>query len=67
MAPTITRTRKQLEDRRIEILTKLRMTLDEFAQVVETSTLSGEEWEALDQLEEVDFLLNEQSRWSRDR
>lgn len=66
LAPTITMTRKALEERRAAILSKLGMTLDEFAQVVETSTLTGEEWEALDQLEEVYFLLNEQPRWSRD-
>lgn len=66
MAPTIELTKAELEDRRREILSRLDMTLAEFADVVRTSTLSGEEWEARDQLEEVCFLLGEDFPWSRD-
>lgn len=66
MAPTVTRTRKDLEERRQEILSKLGFTMAQFVHIVETSTLTGEEWEALDELEDINFLLNEQSQWDRD-
>lgn len=66
MAPTIQATRADLERRRVRILERLGMTLEEFAARVETSTLSGEEWEARDRLEEIYFLLDEEPAWSSD-
>lgn len=66
MAPTIMMTRAGLETRRSEILNRLGVSLEDFAETVQTNTLSGEEWEARDQLEEISFLLNEELAWPRD-
>jgi DNA-binding transcriptional regulator YiaG len=66
MAPTIAMTREDLEARRAEVLSRLGVSLEEFAETVQTSTLSGEEWEARDRLEEISFLLNEELAWPRD-
>ncbi len=66
MAPTIAMTKEALERRRATILARLGLTIEEFADVVQTNTLSGEEWEARDQLEEISFLLDESLPWPRD-
>lgn len=66
MAPTIAVTREALEAQRERILTKLGVTIEEFAETVATNTLSGEEWEARDRLEEIYFLLDEAPAWPHD-
>lgn len=66
MAPTISLTRHQLNNHRKTILKRLGVSLDEFTETVRTSTLSGAEWEAKDQLEEISFLLGERPPWSVD-
>lgn len=63
LAPTIMMTRGDLEDRRAELLARLHMSLAEFSDVVETSTLTGEEWEVRDELEDIAFLLGEKPAW----
>lgn len=64
MAPTIALTKHQLKNHRKAILKRLGVTLEEFTETVRTSTLSGAEWEAKDQLEEISFLLDERPPWS---
>ncbi|MCX2750217.1 hypothetical protein OOZ51_20765 [Arthrobacter sp. MI7-26] len=66
MAPTIALTRHQLKNHRKAILKRLGVSLEQFTETVRTSTLSGAEWEAKDQLEETFFLLGERSPWSVD-
>ena len=66
MAPTIAVTKEQLETQRASILNRLGVSIEEFAETVATNTLSGEEWEARDQLEEIYFLLDEAPAWPRD-
>ncbi|MBX6372511.1 MAG: hypothetical protein IRZ02_09695 [Acidothermus sp.] len=58
-ARVVTETREKLEARRTEILASLGLTLEEFRSLVETRTLTGEEWEALEELDEIAFLLGE--------
>jgi len=55
----VTETRSALEARRDEILSSLGLTLDEFRSLGETRTLTGEEWEAREELDEIAFLLDE--------
>ena len=48
-----------LEERREEILRSLGMTLPEFERLAATSTLTGAEWDAREELEDIAFLLGE--------
>jgi len=66
LAPTIALTREALEEQRSRILAKLGVSIEEFAETVRTNILSGEEWEARDQLEEISFLLDEAPAWPLD-
>jgi DNA-binding transcriptional regulator YiaG len=66
MAPAIAVTRGDLEAQRQRILSKLGVTIEEFAETVATNTLSGEEWEARDRLAEIYFLLDETPAWQHD-
>lgn len=66
MAPTIALTREDLEAQRARILARLGVTMEEFAVTVRSNTLSGEEWDARDQLEEISFLLDETPAWPLD-
>jgi|1186.fasta_scaffold199348_1 hypothetical protein len=59
MAPVVTVTRADLEARRVALLNELGMTLEEFTTLAATRTLSGSEVEALEELEEIAFLLGE--------
>lgn len=60
MSPLIvTETRDALEGRRTTILRELGMTLEEFHGVEATRTLSADEWEAREELNEIAFLLGE--------
>ena len=55
----VTETREALESRRAEILASLALTLEEFRALSETRTLTGDEWEAREELDEISFLLGE--------
>lgn len=59
MAPVITETREALVARRAAILFHLGITRDEFNRLIETSSLTGEELDARDELDEIDFLLGD--------
>ncbi|WP_426624923.1 hypothetical protein ACPPVW_02195 [Leifsonia sp. McL0607] len=61
MAPVIEVTHDALVRRRDEILSRLDLTEGEFWEMKATRTLSSEEWEAKEELEEIDFLLGEPS------
>jgi hypothetical protein len=57
MAPVIDVTRDALVARRDEIYAALGMSPEEFKDAMRTRTLSGEEWEAKEELESIAFLL----------
>ncbi|HLR93058.1 MAG TPA: hypothetical protein VK053_00910 [Jiangellaceae bacterium] len=57
--PVITVHREDLLRRRDEILARLGLTLGEFEDLMHSSTLSGLEWEAREELEDIAFLLGE--------
>lgn len=59
MAPVITETREALVARRAAIFFHLGITRDEFNRLIETSSLTGEELDARDELDEIDFLLGD--------
>ena len=60
MAPrTIEVTRDQLVARRTATLRALGITLAELRERARTGTLSGDEWDAIEDLEEVGFLLGD--------
>jgi hypothetical protein len=60
MAPNVLPvSREFLEARRSEILAALGVTRDELANRALNFSLSGEEWEALTELEEIEYLLGE--------
>ena len=61
MSPrVVTQTREALVERRAEILRNLDLTLEEFRELAATRTLTGEEWEAREELDQIAFLLGEQ-------
>lgn len=55
----VTETRESLLVRRAAILSALGMTLEEFRLLGGTRTLTGDEWEALEELDEIAFLLGD--------
>jgi hypothetical protein len=55
----VTQTREALESRRAKILEALGMSREEFKALRETRTLTGEEWEAREELDEIAFLLGD--------
>lgn len=59
MAPVIDTTREALLERRSEILESLGLDEGALAELSAGSTLSGEEWEAKEELEAIAFLLGE--------
>ena len=59
MSPLVTETRDALIERRNAILAALGMTAEELTHLAETRTLTGEEWEAREELDEIAFLLGE--------
>lgn len=60
MAPaTIRVTRDELLARRSSILSRLGLSIDELRNRSKYGTLSGEEWEAVSELEEIGFLLDD--------
>lgn len=61
MAPVIDFTHEDLVARREEILRRIGLDAGEFERVRATRTLSSEEWEAKEELEEIEFLLGDDS------
>ena len=59
MAPVVTVTRESLERRRAVLLDALGMTLDEFRVMAATRSLTAEEDEAREELDEIAFLRGE--------
>lgn len=59
MAPVVTVTRESLERRRAALLDALGMTLDDFRTMAATRSLTAEEDEAREELDEIAFLLGE--------
>lgn len=57
MSPIIDVTREMLIERRAEVLRRLRMDAEEFESARHTRSLTADEWEAAEELEEIDFLL----------
>lgn len=62
MAPVITEKREDLRARREAIYARLGMGAEEFRALAETSTLTGDEWDARDELDQIDFLLGDDDR-----
>ena len=60
MAPVIDVTREELLARRAEILRRIELDEGEFELAAATRTLSSEEWEAKEELEEISFLLGDE-------
>jgi hypothetical protein len=50
----------ELEARRVEILNRLGLSLDEFRDRAESSSLVGEEWDAWQALRDIGFLLGDE-------
>ncbi|AZC12854.1 hypothetical protein [Microbacterium sp. ABRD28] len=61
MAPVIDVTREELLARRADILHRIELSEEEFEAVRATRSLSSEEWEAKEELEEISFLLGADS------
>jgi hypothetical protein len=59
MAPVIEVTRESLVARRKSILERLGLNESEFWEIKSTRTLSSEEWDAKEELDEIEFLLGE--------
>lgn len=57
MAPVVTETREMLLARREAIFARLGVSSEEFERLVETRTLTGEELDARDELDEIAFML----------
>jgi hypothetical protein len=59
MAPVIDVTREALVGRRNEILRGLGYNAAQFREIADSSTLTGEEWRAKEELDAIQFLLGE--------
>ena len=60
MTPAVvTVTQAELEKRRAEVLHRIGMSMDELIELESTTTLTGELYEAVDELDDVAFLLGE--------
>ena len=57
MAPVIDVTTADLSRRRDEILARLAVSAEEFRSLSENRTLTGDEWEAKEELDAIEFLL----------
>lgn len=55
----VTVRREDLLQRRAEILESLGMSLEQFATVSATHAMSGAEWDAREELDDIAFLLGE--------
>lgn len=61
MTRVIDRTPEELRAARDAILQRHGLTLDEFAELARRFHLSGEQWQAWDDLEGIAFLLHEET------
>jgi hypothetical protein len=59
MSPVVTMTRQELEARRATLLEELGMGLEDFEQLAATRTLTGREYDVMEELDEIAFLLGE--------
>jgi hypothetical protein len=59
MAPVVTVTREELEERRRVLLAELGISLDDFELLAATRTLTGREFDVKEELDEISFLLGE--------
>ena len=59
MSPVVTETYDALVKRRDAILDALGLTAEEFHTLADTRTLTGEEWDAREELDGIAFLLGE--------
>jgi hypothetical protein len=60
MSPSVVTVRRDdLFARRRRILERLGMSLDEFKNLAATSVLTGDQWDALEDLDNIAFLLGE--------
>ncbi len=59
MAPVVTVTREELEERRRTLLAELGISLDDFELLAATRTLTGREFDVKEELDEIAFLLGE--------
>jgi hypothetical protein len=59
MAPVVTVTREELEERRRMLLAELGISLDDFKLLAATRTLTGREFDVKEELDEIAFLLGE--------
>lgn len=57
--PVVTVRREDLLRRRAEILKRLGMSLEQFAEISTTHAMSGTEWDAREELDDIAFLLGE--------
>lgn len=62
MSPVLTITRRELTERREEILARLGLTLDAYIERSQRNELSGLEWDVREDLDSIAFLLGEDSR-----
>ena len=60
MAPVIDVSRDDLIARRTEVLRRIELSESEFEHARETRSLSSDEWEAKEELEEIAFLLGDE-------
>ena len=59
MSPVVVTDRKSLLERREAILDQLGMSLADFEALAASRSLSGKEWDAREELDEIAFLLGE--------
>lgn len=57
--PVRTVTRSELEHRRQLLLGQLGLTLAEFRELAETRSLTSEEWDISEELDQIGFLLDD--------
>ncbi|WP_298944588.1 hypothetical protein [uncultured Microbacterium sp.] len=60
MAPVIDVSRDELIARRAAVLRRIELSASEFERARETRSLSSDEWEAKEELEEIAFLLGDE-------
>ena len=60
MTPVIDVSRDELIARRTEVLRRIELSESEFERVRETRSLSSDEWEAKEELEEISVLLGDE-------
>jgi len=58
--PVRTVTRSELERRRQQLLDQVGFTLAEFRELAETRSLTSEEWDISEELDQIGFLLDDE-------